>query len=231
MFIETLLARRLWNWHSISYSTIKYYMFLVMREIRGKSLNDLIQILNKRLAEQEETFDNPRFSMHKMNRFMVHRLLARMTDTLERASGMPSHYTDYVNWTGDRRNPFEVEHIWADHPERHRDEFSHPADFDDYRNHIGDLLLLPKKFNASYGDLPYAKKYPHYFGQNLLAKSLNEQCYEHHTGFVNFVRRTGLPFQAHLQFKKADLDARQELYIALAKYTWRPERLTEALQE
>jgi hypothetical protein len=229
-FIETLLVRRLWNWHSISYSTMQYYMFIVMREIRGKPLKELVKILTSRLAAQEETFDNKSFSMHKMNRYMVHRVLARMTDTLERESGLASHYTDYVNWTGDKKNPFEVEHIWADRPDRHTDEFKHPNDFREYRNRIGDLLLLPKRFNASYRDVPYGKKYDLYFGQNLLAQSLHTKCYEHNPGFLGFVKKSGLEFTAHPVFKTADLDSRQELYITLAKYTWRPERLAEALE-
>lgn len=229
-FIETLLARRIWNWHSITYSTLQYYMFIVMREIRGKTLKELIKVLAKRLSAQEETFDNLSFSMHKMNRYMVHRLLARMTDTLERESGLPTRYTDYVNSTGDKKNPYEVEHIWADRPERHKDEFEHPADFRDYRNRIGGLLLLPKRFNASYRDVTYEKKFEHYFGQNLLAQSLYPKCYEHNSGFLSFIKTSGLSFQAYTQFKMADFEARQALYIALAKYTWRPERLSEALE-
>lgn len=228
-FIETLLVRRIWNRNSITYSALQYYMFLVMREIRGKSLKDLVKILSGRLVAQEETFDNPAFSMHKMNRYMVHRLLARMTDTLERESGLPTRYTDYVNWTGDSKNPYEVEHIWADHPERHKDEFEHPADFVEYRNRIGDLLLLPKKFNISYGDKPYVEKLKHYIKQNLLAQTLHPLCYENNPDFVKFVKRQGLNFKPLAQFKKADLDTRQALYIALAKYTWRPERLSEVL--
>jgi len=228
-FIETLLVRRIWNRNSITYSALQYYMFLVMREIRNKSLKDLVKILSGRLVAQEETFDNPAFSMHKMNRYMVHRLLARMTDTLERESGLPTRYTDYVNWTGDSKNPYEVEHIWADHPERHKDEFEHPADFTEYRNRIGDLLLLPKKFNISYGDKQYAEKLKHYIKQNLLAQTLHPLCYENNPDFVKFVKRQGLNFKPLAQFKKVDLDTRQALYIALAKYTWRPERLSEVL--
>ena len=38
---------------------------------------------------------------------------------------------------------------------------------------IGDLLLLPKSFNASYSDATFKKKLPHYYKQNLLAASLN----------------------------------------------------------
>jgi hypothetical protein len=229
-YIEILLARRLWNWRSISYSTLQYAMFLVMREIRSKSPEELVELLTQRLGTQEETFGNPRFALHKMNRYMIHRLLARMTDTLERGSGQASHYLDYVNVTGDRRNLYEVEHIWANHPERHNDEFSHPADFGDYRNRIGGLLLLPKRFNASYGDRHYKKKIEHYYGQNLLAKSLPPNCYEHNPGFLSFVESTGLPFTPHEQFKKDDMDARQQLYISLATFTWSPNRLMQALE-
>ena len=33
----------------------------------------------------------------------------------------------------------EIEHIWADHPERHDDEFSHPSEFAEYCNRIVSL--------------------------------------------------------------------------------------------
>ncbi len=120
---------------------------------------------------------------------------------------------------------YEVEHIWADHAERHTDEFAHAADFAEYRNRIGGLLLLPKKFNASYGDLTYADKLPHYLTQNLLARSLHQQCYAHHPGFAQFVQRSGLPFKAHDEFKKADLEERSVLYRQLAEQIWNPDDL------
>lgn len=53
---------------------------------------------------------------------------------------------------------YDVEHVWANHPERHTDEFNHEADIARHRNRIDDLLLLPKQFNASYNDDPYEKK-------------------------------------------------------------------------
>lgn len=228
-YIEILLVHRLWNSRSISYSTLQYAMFLVMDEIRGKSPTDLADILKRRLQEEQKIKANPRFSMHKMNRYMVHRILARMTDFLERQSGLPCHYLEYVNVAGDPRNPYEVEHIWSNHPEWHLDEFSHPVDFGDYRNRIGDLLLLPKKFNISYGDKPYKEKVSHYFGQNLLAKTLNENCYNHNPDFLSFQQRSGLDFKAFSEFKKANLDSRQELYTQLAEMIWNIARITEPL--
>jgi hypothetical protein len=197
-------------------------MFLVMKQVRGKTVPELTETLAGRLREEESFSANERFSLHKMNRYMIHRLLARMTDFVERESGLASRYTEYV---GNGKVRYEVEHIWADHFERHRDEFSHPADFADYRNRIGDLLLLPKSFNASYSDLPYEEKREHYLKQNLLAQSLHPKCYERNPGFLKFIERSGLPFKPYEHFKKADLDERQQLYIQLAERTWSIERL------
>jgi len=225
-YLDILIARRIWNWRAIDYSTMQYTMFLVMREIRGQDVPTLVELLTKRLAADQETFaSNAGFRLHGMNRRQIHLLLARMTDYVETRSGRPSRYHEYVQRQGTKG--YEIEHIWADQYDRHADEFSHPADFAEYRNRIGGLLLLPKSFNASYGDLPYAEKRKHYLKQNLLAQSLHEDAYQHDPGFARFVKESGLPFRAHAEFKKADLDARQELYRLLAEQIWSPERLRQ----
>ncbi|HVC59588.1 MAG TPA: DUF262 domain-containing protein [Acetobacteraceae bacterium] len=223
-YLDILIHRRIWNWRAIDYSTMQYAMFLVMREIRGKSAADLATLLGDRLKAETETFSsNDRFRLHGMNGRQIHRLLARMTDYVETRSGQASRYTEYSQ--GGRKG-YEIEHIWADHPERHTDEFAHPSDFQDYRNRIGGLLLLPKSFNASYGDLPYDVKREHYVSQNLLARSLHGQAYDHNPGFLKFINESGLLFHAHAEFRKGDLDARQVLYQQLAERIWDPDRLS-----
>jgi hypothetical protein len=224
-YLDILIHRRIWNWRAIDYSTMQYAMFLVMREIRGKSADEVAALLRARLDAETETFAaNDRFRLHGTNGRQIHRLLARMTDYVETRSGQASRYVEYVQRG---RKGYEIEHIWADHPERHADEFAHPSEFQEYRNRIGGLLLLPRSFNASYGDLPYAEKREHYLGQNLLARSLHERAYEHNPGFQRFVETSGLPFRPHAAFRKADLDARQALYQRLAEVIWSPERLSE----
>ena len=224
-YLDILVARRVWNWRAIDYSTMQYAMFLVMRDIRGKSVAELVPLLNKRLESEPDTFfaHNDRFSLHGKNGRQIHRLLARLTDYLETQSGRPSHYHDYVHLQGKDR--YEVEHVLANHPERHRDEFSHPVDFDEYRNRIGGLLLLQKSFNQSFGAMTYVRKRKHYLKQNLLAQSLHEDAYERDPKFKEFIEKSGLPFKSHEQFKKADLDARQKLYQLLAEQIWSPNRL------
>ncbi len=223
-FIDILITWRLWNFRSVAYSTMQYAMFLVMRDIRGMDPVQLALRLRETLGKEKETFaTNDRLYLHQQNRWHLHRILARITDWVERESGMPSHYLEYVTDTG--RHRYEVEHVWADKPEQHTDEFTHPADFRDYRSHIGGLLLLPKSFNASYGDLPYEEKLLHYNNQNLLARSLHPQCYDHNPAFLRFVDESALPFRPYSRFNKDALDARGELYRKIAERIWDPDQL------
>jgi hypothetical protein len=222
-YLDILIHRRIWNFRAIDYSTMQYAMFIVMRDIRAKSVGELAASLLTRLeAETDDFSNNASFHLHGTNGRQIHRLLARMTDYVETRSGLASHYAEYVQRG---RTGYEIEHVWANHPERHTDEFAHPSEFGEYRNRIGGLLLLPKSFNASYGDLPYSEKRGHYLTQNLLARSLHEQAYDHNPGFRRFCEETRMPFQAHMEFKKADLDARQKLYQLVAERIWNLDRL------
>jgi hypothetical protein len=224
-YLDILIARRTWNFKATDYSTMQYNMFqLVILSIRGKPAPELASLLTQRLAAEEETFaTNDRFRLHGTNGRQIHRLLARMTDYIETQSGQAPRYAEYIQRSG--KNGYEVEHIWANHADQHDDEFEHPTDFAEYRNRIGGLLLLPKSFNASYGDKPYSVKREHYFGQNLLAQSLHEKAYDHNPGFQRFCEQSRIPFVAHADFKKADLDARQDLYRTIAERIWSPANL------
>jgi len=222
MYLDVLLGWREWNYRRIGQSSMKVPIFNAMREIRQfTEPADLAQKLFDLLQTETENFgSNVKLRMNMQNRKMIHRMLARMTDYVERGAGNPPKYEELMSES--LKNRYEVEHIWADRPERHRDEFTHDSDFREYRNLIGDLVLVPKKFNASYGDLSYADKLDHYVKQNLLAQSLHPKAYERDPGFRDFIRDTGLPFRSHHEFRKADIDARQDLFHQLANRIWDP---------
>lgn len=236
IFLDILLARRAVNYLSMTYGAMSYAVFLILRDIRGKDLTELVGTLSARLDEQGCDFDGTSdrkrngftgFGLNQWSMRYIKVLLARMTAHLEAASGVRSQTSDYLV---DGRGRFEIEHIWADHPERHTDEFASPAEFAEWRNRFGGLLLLPKTFNASYGDLPYEEKRQHYVSQNLLARSLHEQCYERHPGFLAYARQEGLPFEALPQFRRAEMGARQHLYRQLADRVWDPQQLVREAQ-
>jgi hypothetical protein len=218
-----MVHRRIWNMRAISYNTMQSAMFSLMKEIRGLDIEPLTTALCGKLKAENEVFaSSPSFRMHGMNGRLIHRILARMTDYLEVESGQPSRFKEYSQRG---KGGYEVEHIWANHPERHRDEFPNDNDFIEHRNRIGGLLLLPKQINQSYGDLPYDQKRPHYNGQNLLARSLCDEAYDRNPGFRAFIQRSNLAFKSHPEFKKADLEVRQELYLRLAEQIWHPDVL------
>ena len=232
-FIEIMLARRIWNFKAIDHSTMQYRAFLIMKGIRGMELevlrNDLIRRLMPEGAERDDYIDfntSEAFRLHRTNGPQVHRLLARLTEFLEVQSSEAPRYPEYANRSS-RKGGFQIEHIWANHPERHSREFAHPSDFADYRNRIGGLVLLPAADNASYSDMTYSEKVSHYAKQNLLACSLHHIAYKNKPGFKKFREEFNMPFTAKDAFLKADLDDRQALYISLANLCWLPNRLTK----
>jgi len=212
-----------------------YTMFNLLKEIRDLNLQNLIEKLKKQLYEMEETLEAIRvFGLHGMNKRQVRYLLARMTSFVERETGVDNNFPAYINRSEQKRaKRFEVEHIWADKLSYHKDEFKGKSeeDFQRQRNQFGGLILLPRGINQSFGSLPYEKKLPHYIKENVLAKSLSRDCYRRNPNFTNFVAQSGLPFQAHDQFKIEDMAQRQELYVKLAEIIWNPALLDTITQE
>jgi len=236
IFLDILIARRAVNYLSLGFGAMSYAIFLIIKDVRDKTEAELAQLLYDRLDKLDCTFEKANnghrsgmrnFALNQWSKRYIKWLLARMTDYVERQSGQPSHFNNYMT---DGKSRFEVEHIWADKYDRHSDEFAHPSEFADYRNKIGGLLLLPKSFNGSYGALPYSEKLPHYNSHNLLARSLNPQCYDHNPGFLRFVQSSGLPFRPMNQFCKAELDERVDLYRQLAEQVWNPQQLFQEAQ-
>lgn len=230
-YLDIFIARRIVNRRTLSYSSIVYTMFNLMREIRdeGKDVHRLARFLESRVEDMEQTFEGVNwFSLNQQNRRYVHHLLARMTRHIEKQSGVESSFEAYVS--REIKKPYEIEHIWADKYERHIEEFATEQEFSEYRNRFGNLVLLPRGFNQSFGADSYEKKVEAYFGQNLLAKSLNEQAYLKNPSFLSYVHRSSLPFTAYpKQFKKADLDARQDLYRRICEEIWSPARFDREL--
>ena len=228
-YIDIFIARRVWNQRTLGYSSIVYTMFNLIRDIRDRTIPELANILTKRVKNMEESFSsNPDFSLNQQNRRYVHRLLARITYHVEEQSGVPSNYEKYIS--REIKKPFEIEHIWADKFEYHKDEFDNTYEFDEYRNHVGGLLLVQRGFNQSYKDLPYGKKLSHYLTQNLLAKSLHPNCYQKNPSLIEYIEPSGLPFKAHKEFDKKDLDERQELYSKICGEIWSPKRFYEEVE-
>src|SRR5438105_1058760 len=120
------------NFRNFGYSTVVYTMFNLMKEVRNRPVDELRGVLGKWLASEPERFDGIKtFRLNQRNGSHIHYLLARMTAWLDERLGTGVRFSDYVDRT--RKHPFEVEHIWANHFERHTDEFSSQYEFEEHR--------------------------------------------------------------------------------------------------
>jgi uncharacterized protein with ParB-like and HNH nuclease domain len=218
-YIETFAVRRSINFRNFGASSIRYTMYSLVKELRGKDLDSLRTLLQGKLDEMEETWDGlAQFRLHGMNRHFVKFLLSRITGFIEQQSGASTSFSTYFISPGTK--PYEVEHIWADKFGEHRSEFEQQHEFDSYRNRIGDLVLLPQGTNQSYGAMSYAEKLKHYLKENLLVKSLHPKAYENNPNFLGMAKALGLPFKAHESFTKADVDERQALVQSICEVMW-----------
>ena len=224
--LDIFVARRMVNYRYFGYSTVVYTMFNLMKDIRNRATDVVREILTGWLAGEKERVEGIRhLRLTQRNRRHIHYLLARVTSWLdsEMGKGIPT-FPDYVNRHS--KDPYEVEHIWADHFEWHECEFDNTYEFGEHRNKIGDLLLLPRSFNRSYGDMPYCQKVDHYNSQNPLARSLHPLAYQNNPNFLGLINTYNLPFKPYpCAFTRTDIDERQELYRNLAEVIWDPARL------
>jgi hypothetical protein len=194
-------------------------MYNLVLELRDKSVQDVGNILAQKLEDIEENLNGVlRLGMHMQNKHFIKFLLSRITSHIELKSGKSATFETYFNNPGGK--PFEIEHIWADKMKYHEDEFTQVHEFNETRNRLCDLILLPRGTNQSFGAGRYEEKLPHYIKENLLAQSLNKACYERNPNFLHYVSQSGLPFKAHAQYKKEDLNERQNLYKLISDEIW-----------
>lgn len=221
--LDIFVARRMVNYRNFGYSTIVYTMFNLMKEIRNRPVNEVRSILIDWLDREDAQLNSILyFGLTQRNRKHIRYLLARITAWIDAELGIEQTVCDYLNRR--RKYPYEVEHIWANHYEWYEDEFDNAHEFAQYRNRIGDLVLLPKDFNASYGDMPYTQKIEHYIKQNSLVQSLHPLQYRNNPSFLRLLQI--LPFKPYPhRYTRESIAERQRLYLKLAELIWDPARI------
>jgi hypothetical protein len=235
-YLDIWLMRRTVNYVRVGYSSTSYTMYGLCKDIRRKPLEELVEILSDKLAHDEVTFDGwparqrggiYELSLNQFTGRYIYHLLARLTAFLETGSGQ----ADLFDWYVDRRrkNPMDIEHIWANDFGRYQAEFRDRGEFQDWRNHIAGLLLLPADVNRSLQGMPYDKKAEHYAKQNLYAASLTALQYQHQPQFEAFRTQYHLPMQSYVVFGRTEQTQRRALVRALVHLVWSPERLKEVL--
>jgi len=229
--------RRVVNYIRVGYSSASYAMWMLCRDIRRKPLDELVQILDDKLAADDVTFKGcpskgrnglDELALNQFSRRYIFHILARVTAFTEVGSGRGDTFDMLV----DRKikNPYDIEHIWSDDFISHQALFVTEQEFHEWRNHVASLLLLPADVNRSLQAKSYTDKLPHYAKQNFYAASLSPVIYAHQPQFLKFKDDNGFPFKSHANYTKVEQQERRKLLAALVEKIWDPDRLQEAAQ-
>jgi len=193
-------------------------MFNIIKLIRNNNLKSLGQNLIKETNNIEQKWDEiNNFRLHGQNRKFVKHLLSRISSYLDVVVGKHNNYVSYHHPDGKQ---FEIEHIWGNKFKEHKDEFEQEQDFQEWRNSIGALILLPNGTNQSFTSDKYEDKIKHYLKENTYAQTLHPDYYEKNPNFLKSEKIQELDFKAHSEFKKKDIKERTELVKKICKQLW-----------
>jgi hypothetical protein len=213
------------NYRKFSQSSIKYTMFNIVKIIRNNNEQDLIKNLIEEIDKLPENWDGvQKFYLHGMNGNFVKHLLSRISSFIDNLVGKD---TTYVNYHHPNGKQFEIEHIWADKFNEHRDEFDQENEFKEWRNSIGALLLLPNGTNQSFSSDIYEDKLEHYLKENTYAKTLHHLFYTKNPNFLNSLIIKKLKFKPHQKYKKNDINERKKLVQRICEELWNIEYFTQ----
>lgn len=225
-YVDQYIALRVFSYKKVGYNDRKNAIFAFTLKFRRKPLAELVDLLYDDITGMEFQIDGVQsFSLNQFTgRYMLHNL-ARLTHYVEEQCGLNTRFEDYVDRT--IKNPCDIEHVWANRFDQHKNEFQTKEEFETYRNKFGGLLLLPRDKNRSFQDKTYDEKLKMYYSENMLARSLHPLCYQNNPQFLKFIQRENLSefFQAKNTFDKNTFIERQKLYQALAARIWNPERI------
>jgi len=217
-FIETFTVRRAVNYRKFGQTSIKYTMFGIIKSIRNNDLQTLGQNLKNEIIELDQKWEAvDDFRLHGMNRKFVKHLLSRVSSYVDNLVGKDTNYVSYHHPKG---RQFEIEHIWGNKFEEHKDEFDQKEDFQEWRNSIGALILLPNGTNQSFNSDKYEEKLKHYIKENTFAQTLHSHYYEKNPNFLKSPIINELDFKSHKEFKKEDISERQELVKRICEKIW-----------
>ena len=217
-FIETFTVRRAINYRKFGQASIKYTMFNIIKIIRSNDIIALSTNLANEINNIPENWSGVlEFGLHGQNRNFVKHILCRISSYLDNVIGKDTTYASYHHPNGAQ---FEIEHIWANRFEEHKDEFEQENEFQRWRNSLGALILLPQGTNQSFSSDKYEDKVEHYLKENTYAQTLHPYYYTKNPNFLKSEIIQSIGFKAHTKFKKVDIGERQKLVQCICEKLW-----------
>jgi len=225
--IDLILTTRTIEGRVNNYDNLKDISFQLAKDMRGKSLADLeIYVRDewKKYFPSVSALSNIKYARSDRSDMLY--ILSRVAEFLESNLNLTNKVGFSGYWQRDKDGKtFDIEHLLREVfdddnlPDDHG--FAGERDYKDARNSIGALVLLPRSRNRSLQDQPYRKKLGVYATENVLAQSLTENFFQNNPTVSAWVAEQEIhQFSPVLDFKKADIAGRGELYTSIARRIW-----------
>lgn len=162
-----------------------------------------------------------RLSLHSMQQYRTRYLLARLAQHVDAAYGTHTPLSTYLK--------LEIEHILPDTPEPDLlakwTVDTKGADYENYKNRLGNLTLLEKPINIVASNDFYASKTPEYKkSSTYFTRSLVELV---PVGKNSSITRINEKLQSFADWNAKSIDDRHDLLITLAKDIWKTAPIPE----
>ena len=151
----------------------------------------------------------------KSNKAWIRYFLCRLTDHFELAVRGRDIATSLF---GSAARP-EIEHVMA-HYSDYQSNFPDPERWEEAKERLGALVILPKRLNGSLGNANYTRKIEEYASQNALAASLSPRAYDGKLRFRGAKPRQPFNFRSCQSMTPKAIEDRERLYCAIAEKVW-----------
>jgi uncharacterized protein with ParB-like and HNH nuclease domain len=214
-FIDIFTVSRVINNRSITQTALRYTIYSLVLEIRGKNVDELRTILKGKLAGPTDSIDNVvNYFYQYDNRKFLHYLFARIVYYMQ---------TEYANedvsfddfMPSRRRNRYVLTPIIDSTNEAYLQYFANEDELFQAYKLLGNLVLIPNEIALEFNNIATIKKLALLENQNLLASTL-----------VNNVENSGNTQLFPLTtFNYDGLKLRTAHIAEIAKEIWNIERI------
>ncbi|HEJ2831533.1 TPA: DUF262 domain-containing protein [Pseudomonas aeruginosa] len=226
--LDLILTSRSIEGKQNNYDNLKEISFQITKDIRGKSKVELDAYVKQEWPRYCAALNGlAGVKYTKADRSDILYYLARISCYIENDFDTANKTEFSVYWQRDRgAKTFDIEHLLkktydvTSLPANHG--FADAKEYDDRRNLLGALTLLPRARNRSLQDERYSNKLAVYSTENTLAKSFCDGFYQNNPKLTAFLAANPeVQLKAIGDFTSADIDERANVYMAVAKKTWR----------
>jgi len=188
-------------------------------------LNDFVRDrfeTNMKAKDAELADDLRRYNLHSMQQYRTRYLLAKLTQYVDMAYNgvkIPGSLDGYT--------VLEIEHILPDNPDASLRQYfgtlNPNADYDEYKNRLGNLTLLEKPINIVASNDFFQRKVVEYKKcKNYLTSSIAQI---NTVGANTSINRINQKLQSFTDWSAANIDKRHEILMELAKDVWTTESI------